>query len=174
MIGQTLSHYRIVSRLGRGGWGEVYLAEDQKLHRRVAIKILPAEMAENAEFRQRFQQEARAVAALSHPNIVTVHSVEEDRGIHFITMEQIQGTPLSREIPRDGYDLGRFFPLAIPLTEAVAAAHELGIVHRDLKPDNIMITNDGRVKVLDFGLAPAPPTEQDKTPEGTRWVVHDS
>ena len=153
MIGRTLGHYRIASRLGKGGMGEVYLAEDTKLGRRVALKVLPAEVAGDPERRRRFEREAQAVAALNHPNIVMVHSVEEAEGVHFITVELVEGQTLSQLIPRDGLPLGRFFDLAVPLADAISAAHEQGITHRDLKPENVMVTGEGRVKVLDFGLA---------------------
>jgi serine/threonine protein kinase len=133
--------------------GEVYRATDTKLGRDVALKVLPAEMAADPERVQRFQREARAVAALNHPGIVTIHAVEEEDGVHFLTMEIVEGQSLDRVIPEDGLESGRFFDLAIPLLEAVSAAHGRGITHRDLKPANVMVTDDGRVKVLDFGLA---------------------
>ena len=153
MIGQTLGHYRILREIGAGGMGVVYQAEDTTLGRHVALKILPPELAADEERRARFAREARAVAALNHPNIVTVHSVEESGGTHFITMELVQGKTLAELLPPQGVALGRFFEIAIPLADAVAAAHQQGITHRDLKPANVMIGADGRVKVLDFGLA---------------------
>ena len=155
MIGQTLGHYRIVREIGSGGMGEVYLAEDTTLDRQVALKVLPPELADDADRRARFTREARAVAALNHPNIVTVHSVEESGGVHFITMELVKGKTLAELLPRQGFALGRFFEIAIPLADALAAAHQQGIAHRDLKPANVMVSDDGRVKVLDFGLAKA-------------------
>ena len=155
MIGQTLGHYRIVREIGAGGMGVVYQAEDTTLERQVALKILPLELAADDERRLRFAREARAIAALNHPNIVTVHSVEEAGGIHFITMELVKGKTLAELLPRHGFALGRFFEIAIPLADAVAAAHQQGITHRDLKPANVMIGDDGRIKVLDFGLAKA-------------------
>jgi Tol biopolymer transport system component len=152
LIGETLNHYRILEKLGSGGMGEVYLAEDTRLNRKVALKVLPARMASDPERRERFEREAQAVAALNHPNIVTIHSVEESGGIHYITMELIRGRTLSELIPAKGLSLARFFDLSIPLSDAVNAAHKRGITHRDLKPDNIMLTDDGRLKILDFGL----------------------
>ncbi|HXV62775.1 MAG TPA: protein kinase, partial [Vicinamibacteria bacterium] len=152
MIGRTLSHYRILDKLGSGGMGDVYLAEDTKLDRKVALKVLPPETVSEKR-RERFKREAKAIAALDHPNIVQVFSVEEAEGIHFITMQLVQGKTLTHLIPKNGFPLSQFFDIAIPLADAVAAAHQEGITHRDLKPDNVMVTDDGRVKVLDFGLA---------------------
>jgi serine/threonine protein kinase len=151
--GQTLLHYRIVEKLGEGGMGAVYRAEDTRLGREIAIKVMPAELAADTQRRRRFEQEARAVAALKHPNIVTVHSVEEAEGVSFITMELIEGRPLSELIPKGGFDLARLFELAIPAAEALGSAHAKRITHRDLKPSNMMLDADGRLKVLDFGLA---------------------
>ncbi len=151
--GQTLSHYRLVGPIGAGGMGEVYRATDTKLGRDVALKVLPAEMAASPARLERFRREARAVAALNHPHIVTLHSVEEADGVHFLTMELVEGQPLDRLIPRSGLAVGRILEIAGALAEALAAAHDKGIVHRDLKPANVMVTGDGRVKVLDFGLA---------------------
>jgi serine/threonine protein kinase/tetratricopeptide (TPR) repeat protein len=153
MIGTTLSHYRIAGKLGHGGMGEVYLAEDTKLKRQVALKILPTDLASDPEALARFQREAEAVAALNHPHIVTIFSVEEDEGTHFLTMELVEGESLGRIIPEAGMDLDQVFELAIPLTDALSTAHAKGIVHRDLKPANVMVTEEGRVKILDFGLA---------------------
>ena len=153
MVGRTLAHYRILEKIGSGGMGDVYLAEDTKLDRRVALKVLPPEVASSGERRARFEREAKAVAALNHPNIVTVHSVEESDGVHFITMELVKGKSVAELLPKKGFSLDRFFEIATPLADAVAAAHDRGIVHRDLKPSNLMWTDDHRVKVLDFGLA---------------------
>src|SRR5438094_5701693 len=153
MIGSTLGHYRIVRSLGRGGMGEVYAAEDTRLNRVVALKVLPADLAADPDRLKRFQREAQAVAALNHPNVVTIHSVEEAGGTPFLTMELVDGTPLDARIPRRGLELAPLLQLAVPLADAVGAAHERGVVHRDLKPSNIMVGNDGRLKVLDFGLA---------------------
>ncbi len=147
----VIGHYRILEKLGAGGMGEVYLAEDSKLGRRIALKVLPPELAASPERLQRFESEARAVAALNHPNIVTVHSVEEADGIRFITMELVRGKTLTTA--RHSMTLGNFFEVAVPMADALSAAHQQGIVHRDLKPDNVMVTDEGRVKILDFGLA---------------------
>jgi TolB-like protein/cytochrome c-type biogenesis protein CcmH/NrfG/predicted Ser/Thr protein kinase len=157
MIPRTLGHYRILEQLGEGGMGRVYLAEDDRLGRRVALKLLPPEVAGDPDRRQRFEREARSLAALDHPGIVTVFAVEENDGHRFFTMERVAGRNLDALIPPDGLELERFFAFAAPLAEALGAAHEKGITHRDLKPTNVMVTDDGRVKVLDFGLAKAPP-----------------
>lgn len=153
MIGSTILHYKVLARIGQGGMGEVWVAEDTKLGRKVALKTLPPDLAGDPDRRARFEREARAIAALNHPNIVTIHSVEEANGVAFLTMELVEGKTLGDVIPKNGLPLGRFFDLAIPLASALAAAHQKGITHRDLKPANVMVTGDGRVKVLDFGLA---------------------
>src|SRR5262245_43123291 len=133
--------------------GAVFLAEDTSLSRRIALKVLPPEMASNAERLERFRREAKAVAALNHPHIVTIHSVEHEGGTHFLTMELVEGDSLDRSIPPTGLPLARVFDIGIALADALAAAHEKGIIHRDVKPANVMVLKDGRVKVLDFGLA---------------------
>jgi serine/threonine-protein kinase len=153
LIGETLQHYKIVKQLGRGGMGEVYLAEDTKLNRQVALKVLTTAVADNPEYRSRFKREAQAIAALNHPNIVTIHAVEESEGKLFLVMELVKGQPLTAAIPKDGLSLPRLLDIAIPLADAVSAAHRVGILHRDLKPENVMIDEDGGIKVLDFGLA---------------------
>ena len=153
MIGKTLSHYRILEKLGEGGMGVVYAAEDTKLSRQVALKVLSSDIASSDEKRKRLHREAKVVAALSHPNIVHVYSVEEVDDTFFITMELVHGKSLKELLPAGGLELPRFFQIAVPLVSAVAAAHALGITHRDLKPDNVMMTEDGDVKILDFGLA---------------------
>ncbi|MCG6923446.1 MAG: serine/threonine-protein kinase, partial [Acidobacteria bacterium] len=151
--GQTLSHYRLIEKIGEGGMGVVWRALDKKLGREVALKILPDAVSRDAERLARFEREARLLAALSHPNIVTVFSVEEDSGTRFITMELVQGRSLATMISEAGIPLGRLFELAIPLADAVAAAHKQGVIHRDLKPANVQVSDEQRVKVLDFGLA---------------------
>ena len=151
--GFELGPYTLVSPIGAGGMGEVWRARDRRLGRDVALKILPAEFAADSDRLARFHREARAVAALNHPNVVTLYSVEESGGVHFLTMELVDGEPLQMLIPPTGFPAERVLELAVGLAGAIAAAHEKGLVHRDLKPANIMITRDGRVKVLDFGLA---------------------
>ena len=152
-IGTKLGPYEVRAQIGAGGMGEVYRAMDARLGREVALKVLPAELAADPELRQRFQGEARAIAALDHPNIVTIHSVEEIGGVHFLTMELVTGHTLEEMQEDDRLTLPTFFDVAVQLADALAAAHERGIIHRDLKPANVMVTADGRVKVLDFGLA---------------------
>jgi serine/threonine protein kinase/tetratricopeptide (TPR) repeat protein len=152
-IGSQIGGYRIDALLGRGGMGEVYRAHDLKLKRDVAIKLLPQDTAADPERHARFEREAQAIAALNHPNIVTIHSVEDADGVLFLTMELVEGHPLDAEIVADGLPLARILALAVPLADAVSAAHQKGITHRDLKPANVMVTPDGRVKVLDFGVA---------------------
>jgi len=153
LIGQTLAHYRITAAIGAGGMGEVYRAIDTRLGRDVALKVLPADIAASPERLERFRREAKALAALDHPGIVTVHSVEEAGGVHFLTMQLVEGEALDRVIPEGGLPVERIMTIATALADALAAAHGKGIVHRDLKPANVMLTKDGRVKVLDLGLA---------------------
>jgi serine/threonine protein kinase len=143
LVGRTLAHYRINTAIGAGGIGEVYRATDAKLGRDVALKILPPDVATDPERLARFQREARAVAALNHPNVVTLYSVEESDSVHFLTMELIEGQSLDRLIPENGMPAGEIVEVAGALAEALAAAHEKSIVHRDLKPANVMVTNDG-------------------------------
>ncbi|HXI01883.1 MAG TPA: serine/threonine-protein kinase, partial [Candidatus Saccharimonadales bacterium] len=151
--GQVLGHYRIVAPIGAGGMGEVYRATDTKLDRDVALKVLPPEMAASPERLERFRREAKALAALDHPGIVTVYSVEEAGGVHFLTMQLVEGQPLDKLVPEGGMPAGRLLTIGTALAEALAAAHDKGIVHRDLKPGNVVVVKGGSVKVLDFGLA---------------------
>jgi TolB-like protein/Flp pilus assembly protein TadD len=151
--GHKLAAYEIIGSLGTGGMGEVYRARDSKLGREVALKILPPEVTKEAGRLERFDREARAIAALNHPHIVTIFSTEESDGIRFLTMELVEGCTLSDLVISNGMAVPRFLDIAIPLADALAAAHQKQITHRDLKPGNVMVSNDGRVKVLDFGLA---------------------
>ncbi len=153
MIGTTLGRFRVVALLGAGGMGEVYEAEDATLARRVALKVLPSGVAADPARRARFLREARAAAKLGHPGIVAVHEAVEIDGKLVLVMELVRGTTLDSLVPAGGMSLREVLGHAIPLTSAVAGAHVEGIVHRDLKPNNVMVTGDGRLKVLDFGIA---------------------
>jgi serine/threonine protein kinase len=170
MIGETLNHFKILDRLGKGGMGEVYVAEDGKLKRRVALKVLPEEVARDPARLDRFQREAESIAALNHPNIVTIYSIEEADGIRFLTMELVQGETLIQLIPSNGLDVESFVRFSAPVAQALSAAHEKGIVHRDLKPGNIMVSHEGRIKVLDFGLAKL--IRDDSDPDSSRMETY--
>jgi serine/threonine protein kinase len=148
--GTAISHYRIVSKIGAGGMGEVYLAQDTKLDRKVALKILPADLAANQDRMRRFVQEAKAAAALNHPNIAHIYEIGESAETHFIAMEFVDGVTLREKIHRDRAPLAKLLKYLIQVAEGLSKAHAAGIVHRDLKPDNIMITRDDYAKVLDF------------------------
>jgi serine/threonine protein kinase len=155
MIGKTLAHYEISGRLGKGGMGEVYQAKDKKLGRDVAIKVLPEEFARDADRVGRFQREAKLLASLNHPNIAAIHGLEESDGTNFLVLELVEGETLSDKLKRGPIPVEESLKLALQISEALDAAHEKGIIHRDLKPANIKVTPDGKVKVLDFGLAKA-------------------
>ncbi len=174
MIGTRLGHYLVLDRLGVGGMGEVYTARDTRLDRLVALKVLPTRYAADPQSRARFEREARAIATLKHPNIVTVYAVEEVGDIHFIAMELVEGKKLSEMIPAGGMAFPDLLRVAVPLARAVGAAHAQGIVHRDLKPENVMFDADGALKVLDFGLAKlrgSVHADADAPPDRTPWVT---
>lgn len=161
--GSRLGPYEIAARIGAGGMGDVYRATDSRLGRSVAIKVLPPSFADDGARLARFRHEARMLASLNHPNIVTLYSFEEAGGIHFLAMEFVEGQPLSQLIPREGLAVERIPEFAAAICDALAAAHEKGIIHRDLKPGNVMVTPGGRIKVLDFGLAKEVRTATEET-----------
>src|ERR1700680_1896766 len=153
MVGEIISHYRIIGKLGVGGMGEVYLAEEQRLGRKVAIKFVPPEVATNEDAKQRLLREAKTAATLDHPNICAIYEVGEEGGHSFIVLQYIEGETLAATLKRQLPDLREALAIAAQVADALNEAHARGIIHRDIKPENIMLTTRRQVKVLDFGLA---------------------
>ena len=153
MIGKTISHYLIIEKLGHGGMGEVYLAEDKQLDRKVAIKFLPADVANDLGAKQRLVREAKTAATLDHPNICSIYEIGQDEGRSFIVLQYIEGETLAARLKRSLPNLPEALAIGAQVADALSEAHARGIIHRDIKPDNIMLTTRDQVKVLDFGLA---------------------
>ncbi len=170
-MAQQISHYKIERWVAQGGMGEVYLAHDSKLDRKIALKLLPVDFASDENRVRRFQQEARAASALNHPNVCVIHEIgKTDDGRHYIAMEHVAGLTLRQQMATNPLKLGQALDIATQIAAALVAAHGACIVHRDIKPENVMVRNDGLIKVLDFGLAKRTPVPRVDDPAQV-WVV---
>src|ERR1700730_3462535 len=169
--GTKLGPYEIHSQLGAGGMGEVYRARDTRLDRTVALKVLPVDRMQDPERKRRFIQEAKAASALNHPNIVTIYDIGNDNGVDYLAMEMVPGKSFDQLIPRNGLRLGEILRYGTQIADALAKAHAAGIIHRDLKPANVMVTPEGLVKVLDFGLAKLVTNSASSEDSATRTIA---
>ncbi|MDA2934908.1 serine/threonine protein kinase, partial [Acidobacteria bacterium AH-259-D05] len=161
MVGTTISHYRIIEKIGQGGMGEVYRAEDTNLSREVAIKVLPEQFTQDPQRLARFEREAKLLASLNHPNIAAIYGLEEADGVRFLSLELVEGETLAERVAKGALPVEEALEVCRQIAEGVEAAHEKGVIHRDLKPANVKVTPEGKVKILDFGLAKA---FEDETP----------
>ena len=164
--GQRIAHYEILRQIGEGGMGEVYLAKDIKLNRKVALKVLPEHLTDDKSRLHRFEQEARSASALNHPNIITIHEIGVDKKVHFITTEFVEGETLRQRILKNSGEISEILDIAVQIASALSVAHANNVIHRDIKPENVMIRPDRIVKLLDFGLAKL--QEREKGRKGER------